>query len=304
MGIATCRASRVTLLALAFAALVAAAAPAAADDTHITGFITQRLDTGFTLLSEEGHSLIVSLAETTQIKLKGEDVHMPASDLTPGLRVEVEGIFDGTSRLVAQKIHFSNSDLKLARAITAGLVPTDQKVSRNTMDIQEHGRAIETHSATLQDHGRDLTDHELRIVATSGAITNTNARIANLDDFIVADTLTVYFRNGSAKVADEYVEQLQQLAMKAKLQHAYVLQVQGYASAVGPRAVNEELSFKRANAVVAALQQHGGIPPTNVLVPAAMGISEQVAENNTREGQSQNRRVVVTVLQNKGIADK
>ncbi len=303
MGIASTRVRRFVLLAFALGALAVAAAPAAADDTHIRGFITQRLDTGFTMQSEEDASLIVSIVETTQIKLK-DGTHMPASDLTPGLRVEVEGIFDGNSRLVAQKIHFTESDLKLARAINAGLVPADQKINRNTFDIQQHGTTLGEHGEALQAHRRDLSDHEMRIVATSGAIDTTNTRIGNLDDFLVVDTLTVYFKNGSAALEQEYVDQLEALAMKAKLQHGYMLQVQGYASAVGPRPINEELSAKRANAVVAALQQHGGVPPTNVLVPAAMGISEQVAENNTREGQAQNRRVVVTILQNKGIAEK
>jgi outer membrane protein OmpA-like peptidoglycan-associated protein len=36
-------------------------------------------------------------------------------------------------------------------------------------------------------------------------------------------------------------------------------------------------------------------------VPAAMGVSDQVASNSTRDGQAQNRRAVVRVLQNRGI---
>jgi outer membrane protein OmpA-like peptidoglycan-associated protein len=56
----------------------------------------------------------------------------------------------------------------------------------------------------------------------------------------------------------------------------------------------------RADAVTAVLQQNG-VPPTNIVVPAAMGVSEQPASNKTKEGQAQNRRTVVTLLQNKGI---
>jgi OOP family OmpA-OmpF porin len=50
------------------------------------------------------------------------------------------------------------------------------------------------------------------------------------------------------------------------------------------------------------LEQQGNIPLTNVLAPGAMGTSTQVAPDATAEGQAENRRVVVRILQNKGIA--
>jgi outer membrane protein OmpA-like peptidoglycan-associated protein len=113
----------------------------------------------------------------------------------------------------------------------------------------------------------------------------------------------VYFRNGSAALGPEYRAQLEALAIQAKGLHAYVLQVQGFASAVGAASRNETLSRDRAETVVALLQQ-AGVPPTNIVVPAAMGESQQIAPNSTSKGQAQNRRTVVTLLQNKGIAPK
>jgi outer membrane protein OmpA-like peptidoglycan-associated protein len=79
--------------------------------------------------------------------------------------------------------------------------------------------------------------------------------------------------------------------------------VQGYASAVGPDAINQPLSRQRADAVTAVLQQ-SGVTPTDLAYPAAMGTTGQVASNKTAEGQSQNRRVVVKLLQNKGVAGR
>ena len=40
---------------------------------------------------------------------------------------------------------------------------------------------------------------------------------------------------------------------------------------------------------------------TRMLVPAAMGTSDQVASNTTKDGQAQNRRTVIRLLQNRGI---
>ena len=49
-------------------------------------------------------------------------------------------------------------------------------------------------------------------------------------------------------------------------------------------------------------EQQGQIPLTNMLAPGAMGTSKQVAPDTSAEGQADNRRVVVRILQNKGIA--
>jgi flagellar motor protein MotB len=62
------------------------------------------------------------------------------------------------------------------------------------------------------------------------------------------------------------------------------------------------MSQERSTNVLEFLEQQGGIPLTNVLAPGAMGTSQQVAHDTTAEGQSENRRVVVMILQNKAIA--
>jgi outer membrane protein OmpA-like peptidoglycan-associated protein len=82
----------------------------------------------------------------------------------------------------------------------------------------------------------------------------------------------------------------------------YVILVKGYASKVGSAALNQTLSTERAQNVANFLEQEGKIPLTNMLAPGAMGTSQQVAPDTTAEGQAENRRVVVRILQNKGIA--
>ena len=111
----------------------------------------------------------------------------------------------------------------------------------------------------------------------------------------------MYFRNGKADVSKSDKAQLQEIATQARSVSTYVIQVQAYASAVGPDPVNQRLSMERANAVTSVLQQNG-VPLTNVVVPAAMGVTDQVAPNSTSRGQAQNRRAVVTLLQNKGLS--
>ena len=57
-----------------------------------------------------------------------------------------------------------------------------------------------------------------------------------------------------------------------------------------------------SDAVTNLLLQQGHIPLTRMLAPGAMGEAHQVGNDKTAEGQAENRRVVVRVLQDKGIA--
>ena len=100
----------------------------------------------------------------------------------------------------------------------------------------------------------------------------------------------------------EYTPQLLALANKAKAVNGYVIEIKGYASSAGSVGLNQRLSEDRASEVTNILVQQGHIPLTRMLAPGAMGESHQVSGDKTAEAQAQNRRVVVRVLQNKGIA--
>jgi outer membrane protein OmpA-like peptidoglycan-associated protein len=81
-----------------------------------------------------------------------------------------------------------------------------------------------------------------------------------------------------------------------------MIEVKGYASSVGSTAVNQKLSEDRAGNVTNILLQQANVPLTRMLAPGAMGESQQTGNEKTAEGQAENRRVVVRVLQNKAIA--
>ena len=294
---------RLSLAALAVVAGLMLATSASAGDEHAKGVITLRSETGFTMMLDSGTALIVEVASDTKIKQGSK--HVDVSELIPGLRVKVEGEYNEAGRLVAQSVSFSSNDRKLALAIKGGLTPTNQQVATNTEDIMRHGAALTDHGRTLDSHGQtirkqgdDIVANDLKMVATTGAI---STRIDNLDDYTAIDKLIVYFKNGRATVAPKYAEQLAAFADKAKGLEGYKIQVLGYASAVGGPALNNALSAKRADAVTAVLAQRCAVPPANIVVPVGMGTSEQFADNKTSKGQAENRRVIVTILQNKAF---
>jgi outer membrane protein OmpA-like peptidoglycan-associated protein len=81
-----------------------------------------------------------------------------------------------------------------------------------------------------------------------------------------------------------------------------MIEVKGYASSSGSAELNQQLSEDRADEITNILIQQGHIPLTRMLAPGAMGETHQVGNDKSAEGEAQNRRVVVRVLQNKAIA--
>jgi len=294
------------------AALVAtlAVSPRAFGEDQMRAVITARGNDGtVTVQADDLSTVTVVLSETTKIRRTDglRQVQADAASLIPGLRVRLQGTLETASRFIAQRVTFSRDDLKTARAIQGGVDPTDRRSLDNQQRLDQQARSLGEQQRELGLHTQQLTTqsdrikaNEEKIVGTSGALAATNARIANLDNYSAVSSTTVYFKNGRATIDAKFKTQLQEFAAQTKSQEGYVIQIEGYASDVGSAPVNQRLSSLRADAVAALLQQ-SGIPPAKVLTPAAMGVSAQVASNATREGQAQNRRAVVTVLQNKGI---
>ncbi len=83
--------------------------------------------------------------------------------------------------------------------------------------------------------------------------------------------------------------------LKSENKNVYI-EIQGHTDNVGSEKYNEELGLLRAEAVRRYLNQKHGFPLHRINV-ISYGESAGVADNNTREGRSQNRRVALVVLQ-------
>jgi len=62
------------------------------------------------------------------------------------------------------------------------------------------------------------------------------------------------------------------------------------------------LSMERAQSVIAYLLQDCNVPVRHIVAPGAMGTADPAAPNETAQGRSDNRRVEVKVLVNRGLA--
>lgn len=287
----------VTILSLATLFLLCA--PVAAQSTQIKGVINGRNGATMSVQTDSGNATVV-LTDSTQV----EDVEglfharrkeMGLAALVPGLAVQVQGSYNAQNQVVADTVKFSGRSLKTATDIQAGVTPVQQQEQAQQQQITQE-------QAQLQQEQQEQAAEAAKIAANKAAIAAVNKRFGELADYNIWDEVTVYFGNGQVKLEPEYEPKLLALCQKAKTLTGYVIQVKGYASSVGSAALNQRLSEERAANVIDFLEQNGGIPLTNMLAPGAMGTSRQVAPDSTAEGQAENRRVVVRVLQNKGIA--
>ena len=265
----------------------------AAQTVKVKGLIKGRSGDRMILKTSQAPNLVVILTDETDVAqvqgvLKARRKDMSMAALIPGLAVKVEGTYNDQQQLVAKTVRFKGDDLQRAQAIQAGMHETQVQTQENKAELEAQSKALQ--------------QQETNIAANKASIDANIARFGQLDDYYIMDEVTVYFGNGKVDVDSKYDSQLNALAEKAKSVNGYIIEVKGYASATGSVALNQKLSEDRAQNVTSILLQQAKVPLTRMLAPGAMGESEQVGNEKTEEGQAQNRRVVVRVLQNKAIA--
>ena len=125
----------------------------------------------------------------------------------------------------------------------------------------------------------------------------TNVRIAKgavpLYDRLMNDgkiiTYAITFETGKADLKPESMVEINRIAKLMQENPALEFEVQGHCDATGSDKVNDPLSQKRAEAIVAALVEQGIAEAR--LTPVGKGSHAPIASNATDEGRAKNRRV-------------
>jgi len=104
------------------------------------------------------------------------------------------------------------------------------------------------------------------------------------------------FKFGKKDLPDEAKAKLDEMIqqIKADPKGAY-FEIAGYTDSIGSKEYNEKLGLERAEAVMRYLYEQHQIPLFKMNV-ISYGEDNPVAENNTKAGRAQNRRVVIRVL--------
>ncbi|HLL71949.1 MAG TPA: OmpA family protein [Pyrinomonadaceae bacterium] len=280
----------------------------------VKGVVTSRdIDANtFVVQDLNGVNTTVRLTDRTTVKSKGGffggGSTYGASNILRGLNLEVEGRGDASGFLVAEKVRFGSTDLRVAQSIQARVDPVESRVGTAENRIGQVEQNSQRISGQLDElaavanaaGGGAKAAQETADAAVSG-VNMTNERISALDDYVAQQTVAVNFRVGSAVLSTEAKTTLDQIAQQALKARGYVLEVRGFASADGAESKNRMLSQKRADAVVQYLAYTHNIPLRRIVTPFGYGEQQAVADNKTREGRQQNRRVEISVLVNRGL---
>jgi outer membrane protein OmpA-like peptidoglycan-associated protein len=238
----------------------------------------------FTIRDRSRADYQVLITDNTSIKTHGGFLRSgkkyPVTDILRGLIVEVEGRGDAQGQLVAEKIRFRESDMRAAQTTDVRVGPVEANMERVA------GQMDELYAVAAEARAE---------------VKRVDERVSALDDYDVQETVSVNFHTNSAVLSPEAKTALDGLAAKATTAKAFMIEVAGHTDSTGSDAKNFRLSRARADAVVQYLAVQHKIPLRRFVTPMGYGKTDAVADNTTREGRSQNRRVDVKMIINRGL---
>jgi len=229
---------------------------------------------------------VVTLTEQTQIEsptgiMNLERKKQDMAKLQPGLFLKVRGHGGDQKELVAERISFHKSALKVTNQISSGTVELKEEMDAR---LKANNDSIELARA----RGRA----ELSSLAT---------RIADLDMYDAKFTGSVQFASGSAELSAAAKSTLDSLVELGTGLNGTLVEIAGFADARGSFEANRRLSQRRVESVVAYLAGTHHVPLRKIVNPSGLGTSNPVGSNNTAEGRAMNRRVEIKILVNRGM---
>jgi len=262
-------------------------------------------DQSFILRDTTGVDTRVVISPESSIKTKGGwfggGDRIASTQLVRGLYLEAEGRGDSSGALSASKVRFDKDDFKVAQSIDTRVGPAEARLTAAEENAQRiSGQIDELMAISNAARGGARAAQETADAAVAG-VNATNERISALDDYVVQSTETVNFKVGSARLSPEAKSALDAMAQQAMTLKGYQIEITGFASAEGGTAMNKRLSENRARAVINYLVETHNVPLRRIGTSFGFGELQAVADNTTREGREQNRRVEVKLLVSRGI---
>jgi len=187
---------------------------------------------------------------------------------------------------------FVNEQVAASDKVTAtkiGEVQTSVEANQKAVsDLQAKDADLQKQISALSDTAKDA----LKRAQEAGVLAK--------GDFLWETVLTdenVKFGFNKAELTPEGKAAMDAFAAKVKADNTNVyVEIQGHTDNVGSEKVNLKLGYERAEAVMHYLQMQHGFPLHRMNV-TSYGEYKPVADNATKDGRAQNRRVAIVVLQ-------
>jgi len=262
-------------------------------------------DQTFIIRDTTGNDTRVIVAPEASVKTKGGFFgggdRIASNQIVRGLYLTAEGRGDGSGNLSATKVRFDKDDFRTAQSIESRVAPAEARLTAAEENAQRvSGQIDELMAISNAARGGAKAAQDTADAAIAG-VNATNQRISAMDDYVVQSTATVNFRVGSAVLSPEAKTSLDEVATASEGLKGYSIEITGFASSDGGTKMNKALSQRRAQAVFDYLIETHNVPLRRIGQSYGFGELQAVADNTTREGREQNRRVEVKLLVNRGI---
>ena len=174
----------------------------------------------------------------------------------------------------------------------------DQKVQGLQTTVEENQKRIKEHDERLTTLGDLITKQQNDLKGVDGKIEDVKKSIqGTLVDKAVLTNDQAKFKFDSAELGPEAKAAVDVFVQKLVADNRGVyLEIRGYTDNVGPDDYNLNLSKRRATAVMEYFYKQYHIPLYRMQV-IGMGNADPIADNKTKDGRSQNRRVEILVYE-------
>jgi outer membrane protein OmpA-like peptidoglycan-associated protein len=219
---------------------------------------------------------------------------------------------------------------KTISPVESRVTATEQKNTDQDKTLADHAKDLDGLSTDLSRTKERVTDADAKAVAAGQAAQRAGERADNaqrsadgaersaqgaqrtadrglqradtieknmiaMNKFEVAKSVTVLFPLNQAKLDDDAKAELDDLAKMTEGKDRYIIEVQGFTDKTGSALTNEQLSQARAASVARYLVNEHKIP-VRTINTLGSGYALPVADDKTREGRKQNRRVEVRLF--------
>jgi len=207
---------------------------------------------------------------------------------TAPIQAKVDSVGEQTTQN-SQNIKDTNDQVK----------QVDEKAQNGISAAQEKAASADQHAATADQHAGDAmnkaTQADTKADQATDSVNSLRNVVANLDDYKLQTSATVPFKFNQYKLSNDAKSDLDKLATDVQPDKRFFIAVEGYTDKVGSKVYNEELSRKRADAVVEYLVAKHDIPIYRIHM-VGLGDDKLADEGRGRAANAKNRRVEVKVF--------
>jgi outer membrane protein OmpA-like peptidoglycan-associated protein len=174
----------------------------------------------------------------------------------------------------------------------------DQKIAEVSTDVEASQKRLKEHDDQLATIGSLISQHDGQFKAVDGKIEEVKTLIkGNLVMTATVKNSEAKFGFDSASLSPEAKGVLDAFVQRLVSENKGVyIEIQGHTDSTGTDEVNQALGQKRAEAVLMYLYKQHHIP-LHRMSAVSLGSSMPIADNGTRDGRGQNRRVEILVYE-------